>query len=177
MSRWEGEVVRPGNEKLDSRIHITGTNARDQRLQHQITADDLQHKPSQDGHPDLAVLGHEKEDPGENEGRRQLALRHGVALWDVLAGCRIRGASDAAIRDPEPNDLAPILAGAPIRAIFATGKTAAALYHKLIEPVTGRPILPLPSPSPANCAVSLPALIESYRQLLAFLPQGEEETA
>ena len=122
-----------------------------------------------------AVLG--EEDPGENEGRRQLALRHGVALWDVLAGCRIRGASDAAIRDPEPNDLAPILAGAPIRAIFATGKTAAALYHKLIEPVTGRPILPLPSPSPANCAVSLPTLIESYRQLLAFLPQGEEETA
>ncbi|HIV87099.1 MAG TPA: DNA-deoxyinosine glycosylase [Candidatus Pygmaiobacter gallistercoris] len=122
-----------------------------------------------------AVLG--EEDPGENEGCRQLALRHGVALWDVLAGCRIRGASDAAIRDPEPNDLAPILTGAPIRAIFATGKTAAALYHKLIEPVTGRPILPLPSPSPANCAVSLPALIESYRQLLAFLPQGEEETA
>ena len=124
--------------------------------------------------PALAgVLG--EEDSGHSEGRRQRVLRHGIALWDVLASCRIQGASDAAIRDPVPNDLSPILTGAPIGAIFATGKTAAALYHRLIEPVTGRPIQTLPSPSPANCAVSLPALIDSYRQLLAFLPQEKQE--
>ena len=120
-----------------------------------------------------AVLG--EEDPGEPEGRRAMALRRQIALWDVLAGCRIRGASDAAIRDPKPNDLTPILTGAQIEAIFATGQTAAALYRKLVQPVIGRPIIPLPSPSPANCAVSLPRLIESYRILLDFLPRERKE--
>ena len=124
--------------------------------------------------PALAsVLG--ETDPGDADGRRAMALRHGVALWDVLAGCRIRGASDAAIRDPEPNDLTPILAGAPIGAIFATGQTAAALYRWLIEPITRRPIIPLPSPSPAHCAVGLPALIEQDRILLDFLPPAKEK--
>ena len=62
VAGWEGEIIRPGDEKLDSRIHITGTNARDQRLQHQITADNLQHKAGHDCHSDLSVLWHENED-------------------------------------------------------------------------------------------------------------------
>lgn len=119
-----------------------------------------------------AVLG--EEDPRTPEGRRQLALRRQIALWDTLARCRIRGASDAAIRDAEPNDLEPILAGAPIEAIFATGQTAGALYRRLIQPVTGRPITVLPSPSPANCAVSIQRLTERYREALApyLMPAG-----
>ena len=115
--------------------------------------------------PTLAALLGE-EDPGTPEGRRALALRGRVALWDTLASCRIRGASDAAIRDPVANDLSPILAGAPIEAIFATGQTAGRLYRRLIQPVTGRPITVLPSPSPANCAVSAARLIEAYRAAL-----------
>ena len=52
------------------------------------------------------------------ESRRAFALRHHIALWDVIASCDITGASDASIRNAAPNDLAPILRGAPIAHIF-----------------------------------------------------------
>ena len=68
------------------------------------------------------------------ESRRAFALRHHIALWDVIASCDITGASDASIRNAVPNDLAPILRGAPIAHIFATGAKSAQLYRKLIEP-------------------------------------------
>ena len=126
------------------------------------------------GHPQnrfwpalCAALG--ETDPKSAQGRGEIALRRGVALWDVLASCEIVGASDASIREARPNDLAPILTGAPIAAVFTTGKKAAQLYRRLIEPDTGRPATTLPSPSPANCAVRFEALVEAYRQILPFL--------
>ena len=94
--------------------------------------------------------------------RRAFLLRHGVALWDVLAACEIRGSADATIRAAAPNDLGPILAGAPIRAVFANGQTAGKLYRTYLEPLTGRPALVLPSTSPANAAWTLERLIEAW---------------
>ena len=114
-----------------------------------------------------AVLG---EPPPEGiAGRREMCLRRGVALWDVLRTCEIEGAADAAIRSPEPNDLPWLLAQAEIRAIFATGAKAAELYQKLILPQTGRPIVRLPSTSPANAAWTLERLIEKYMVINDFL--------
>ena len=37
--------------------------------------------------------------------KREFLLSHGVALWDVIASCEIRGSSDASIRNAIPNDL------------------------------------------------------------------------
>ena len=59
--------------------------------------------------------------PRTIEGKRDMLLRHHIALWDVLASCEIEGASDASIRDAQPNDLARIFDAADIRAVFATG--------------------------------------------------------
>jgi hypothetical protein len=42
----------------------------------------------------------------------------------VAGRCEINGSADASIRLLAPNDLAPILAGADIRRIFANGSTA-----------------------------------------------------
>ena len=50
--------------------------------------------------------------PTSVEEKRKLALRRGVALWDVIAQCRITGSSDASISDVVPNDLSQILAAA-----------------------------------------------------------------
>ncbi|MBR7184703.1 MAG: DNA-deoxyinosine glycosylase [Clostridia bacterium] len=91
-----------------------------------------------------------------------LCDRH-LALWDVIASCEIEGASDASVRDAVPNDLAPILRGAPISAICTTGGTAHRLYTRLIAPITGRPAIALPSTSPANARMSLDALVDAYR--------------
>lgn len=114
-----------------------------------------------------AVLGEPL--PGTPEGRRALCLRHGVALWDVLASCTIEGASDAAIRDPVPNDIAWLLRQADIRAIFCTGAKAHALYQKLVFPATGLAAVRLPSTSPANAAWTLSRLSEKYNLISEFL--------
>ena len=44
------------------------------------------------------------------DAKKQLILRHGLALWDTLERCTITGASDASIRDVVPNDIAALLA-------------------------------------------------------------------
>lgn len=107
--------------------------------------------------------------PSTKEERAALALRHHVALWDVLKSCQIRGASDSSIANPQPQDLGPILKEAPVRAIFTTGTKAAKLYKKLTEPRTGRPAICLPSPSAANARYSLEDLCQAYSAILPYL--------
>jgi hypoxanthine-DNA glycosylase len=104
--------------------------------------------------------------PVSPEQKRGMVLRHGIALWDVLASCEIQGAADHTIRNPEPNDLSVILEHAPIKTIFTTGKKAEALYRKFCLPVTGIEAISLPSSSPANQGrYPLPALIDAYKCL------------
>ena len=80
-------------------------------------------------------------------------LRRGIALWDVLASCVIRGADDASIREPKPNDIGALLHAAPIRAVFTTGKKAFSLYSKLCLPQTGVQAISLPPPQARRTAV------------------------
>ncbi len=120
--------------------------------------------------PALALLFGEAPPVG-NDARRDFALAHRIALWDVLQSCAIEGASDSSIRNPVPNDIRPLLEKAPIRAVFTTGGTAFRLYRKLVEPVCGRAALLLPSPSAANCRLPLEALAEAYRPILPFLAE------
>ena len=124
------------------------------------------------------VLG--EEFPQTVEERKRFLKRNHIALWDVIESCDITGASDASIRNATPNDLTPLLRDAPIARIFTTGAKSAQLYRRLIEPrlaATGITIgmTPLPSTSPANASMRLPALIEAYR--LAFQSAGALEMA
>ena len=41
--------------------------------------------------------------------RRDFALRHHMALWDVIASCDIEGASAASMRNAVPNDFSGML--------------------------------------------------------------------
>lgn len=113
--------------------------------------------------------------PRTIEEKRDMLLRHHVALWDVLASCEIEGASDASIRDAQPNDLARIFDAADIRAVFATGTKAGELYRKLIEPTLGVPCTTLPSTSPANAKMKLADLVDAYgKALLPLLGETEK---
>ncbi len=112
------------------------------------------------GHPQnrfwplLAALTGEPVPAREDiEAKRQIILRHGLALWDTLERCTITGASDASIRDAVPNDITALLAGAPIQKVFCNGATAYRLYCRYMQPVCGLPAVRLPSTSPANAAV------------------------
>lgn len=116
----------------------------------------------------LAALWGE-ETPAGTQERLAFARRHHIALWDVLRACSIEGADDGSIRQPEVNDLRQVLDRADIRAIFTTGTKAAALYRRYCLPVTGRPAIPLPSTSPANCRATLDELTQAYRAILAYI--------
>ncbi|MGN0071132.1 MAG: DNA-deoxyinosine glycosylase [Atopobiaceae bacterium] len=100
--------------------------------------------------------------PLENDERIAFCSRHHIALWDVIHRCRIRGASDASITDVEPNDIAGLLAGTKICAVFTTGTRAHALYRRYMEKKTGMPAAALPSTSPANARMRLPDLLSAY---------------
>lgn len=116
----------------------------------------------------LAALWGE-ETPAGTQERLAFARRHHIALWDVLRACSIEGADDGSIRQPEVNDLRRVLDRADIRAIFTTGAKAAALYRRYCLPATGRPAIPLPSTSPANCRATLDELTQAYRAILTYI--------
>lgn len=108
--------------------------------------------------------------PATVQARKAFALRHQLALWDVLRCCRIRGADDQSIQSPVPNDLSVILDYSPIERILTTGQKAAVLYRKHCLSQTGMEAIPLPSTSSANCRYyTLEKLVQIYRKHLLFL--------
>lgn len=68
--------------------------------------------------------------PQTMEEKKQLLLKHGIALWDVIASCEITGSSDSSIRNVKVNDLSKILKEADIRQIFVNGRTAEKYFEK-----------------------------------------------
>lgn len=123
------------------------------------------------GHPQnrfwrvlAAVLG--EETPQTAAEKKSLLLRHGVALWDVIASCDIAGSSDASITNVVPNDLSRILDAAPVRRIFCNGGTAYRFYRRYDEAAWGKAEA-LPSTSPANARTGVQALTERWRAALA----------
>ena len=123
------------------------------------------------GHPQnrfwrvlAAVLGEEA--PQTAAEKKSLLLRHGVALWDVIASCDIVGSSDASIRNVRPADIGRVTGVAPIERVVCNGAAAGRLYRRHLEPVTGLPATVLPSTSPANAAWSLDRLIGRWSQEL-----------
>ncbi len=104
--------------------------------------------------------------PETAEDKRAFLLKNGIALWDVLASCEIKGSSDASIREEVPNDVGKLLERAPIERIFVNGKTAEKYYKKHLEKPLGRACRVLPSTSPANAAMSLDRLINAWREIL-----------
>ena len=101
--------------------------------------------------------------------KKMLLLDNKIAVWDVLAGCEIRGAEDSSIRNPIPNDMNLILEHSDIQAIFTTGTKAARLYKKYCYPQTGIQAISLPSTSPANCRMSYEELYDAYAVIKKYL--------
>jgi double-stranded uracil-DNA glycosylase len=103
--------------------------------------------------------------PQTIQDKQAMLLKHGVALWDVLASCDINGSADGSIRNATPNDIGQLLHDAPITRVFANGQTAATLYRKYVEPACGMPIVTLPSTSPANARWTVEALTQAWLPL------------
>ena len=100
--------------------------------------------------------------PETIDEKKLFLKRHSIALWDVVSSCDIVGASDSSIFGVIPNDISAAICGTDIKRIFVTGKTAGKLLKKYVG-IEGEE---LPSPSPANCAVSFEKLVETYEKIL-----------
>lgn len=119
------------------------------------------------GHPQnrfwkvIAVLCEESV-PQSILEKKELLLRHHIAIWDVIAECDIHGSSDSSIKNVVPTDLSVILRNAPVEWIYANGTKAYDLYMKYSYPVLGMEMIKLPSTSPANAAFGMERLIEEW---------------
>lgn len=119
------------------------------------------------GHPQnrfwrvLAEIYHEPL-PLTIEAKRALVLRHGLALWDVIASCDITGSSDASVKNAVPVDIARVMQIADICTVICNGVLSGKLYARYLQPTTGIEALVLPSTSPANAAWTLPRLAAAW---------------
>ena len=105
----------------------------------------------------------ENEVPDTVPQKKELLLRSGIAVWDVIGSCDIEGSSDSSIRNVMVNDITEILETADIKEIYLNGRTAYRYYQKYMYPMIGRNGICLPSTSPANAAWNLDRLIEEWK--------------
>ena len=110
--------------------------------------------------------------PQTIDEKKTMLLPHGLALWDVIESCDIRGSSDSSIKNAVPADISRILKTADIHTIITNGGTAFKLYGRYCEPLTGRPAILCPSTSPANAAFSLERLTESWEPVIKPVISG-----
>ena len=99
------------------------------------------------------------------EEKKNLILRHNLALWDSIKSCTITGSSDSSVKDVVPNDLAEILDNSKVDKIFCNGALSHKIYMKYIYPTTKIEATKLPSTSPANAAFSLERLIKEWSKI------------
>lgn len=103
------------------------------------------------------------------EEKRALLLEHGIALWDVIAECDIRGSSDTSIANVAPVEIERILTVAPICHVVCNGGTAGRLYAKHLQGRVGLSAVILPSTSPANASWTLERLKQRWCEVLASM--------
>ena len=108
-----------------------------------------------------SILGEEL--PSTTEDKKQLLLKNGIALWDVISSCEIVGSSDSSVTNVTANDISEILRTADIGKVYVNGKCAEKYYNKYIYHQSGIDCITLPSTSPANAAYSLEKLCEKWK--------------
>ena len=107
-----------------------------------------------------AVLG--ETEPKSIAEKRAMLLKHGIALWDVIASCEIHGSADSTITNAVPNDLTVLFETCKSLRVYTNGKTADAYYRKYQLPLHGKTALCLPSTSPAYAAWSVQKLCDAW---------------
>ena len=82
------------------------------------------------------------------EEKKQLCLNNGIALWDIVDSCQIKGSMDADIANYRLVDLSVVLDAAKITKILCNGQKA---YELTTAAYKGDlPVYKMPSTSPAN---------------------------
>ena len=81
--------------------------------------------------------------------KKAMLAAHGIALWDVVTECEIKGSEDTSIRDYTVADVPSLVRSCGIQRIFVNGKRALGILldsYPALSPM----VMCLPSTSPAN---------------------------
>lgn len=98
------------------------------------------------------------------EQRKNLVLKHHIAIWDVLQACLRNGSLDSAIEQEVPNDLKKFLETHPhIEYIVFNGQKAAKYFKQYVTISNKYKLVTLPSTSPANAGVSWEQKIKEWQ--------------
>lgn len=100
--------------------------------------------------------------PETTSEKKEMLLSCGIALWDVIQECDIKGSSDASIKNVVPAQVGFITRTAPIKRVICNGATAGRLYKKYLLYKVGIEAEVLPSTSPANAAWGFDRLSERW---------------
>ncbi|HEY8403351.1 MAG TPA: DNA-deoxyinosine glycosylase [Flavobacteriales bacterium] len=103
------------------------------------------------------------------EERKQMLLRHRIALWDVCHNCVRKGSLDSDIKLEVPNKIDALIEKHPsIQTIAFNGKKAEALYKKHFDRLEHLLYLSLPSTSPANASISMNRKLAAWSRLASL---------
>lgn len=94
--------------------------------------------------------------------KKELLLKHHIALHDVIGHCRIIGSSDAKISDVKPSKIREIFEIANIRKVLCNGAKAYQEYVRFFSDIN-IPVVQVPSTSPANAKMRLDDLIIAWK--------------
>ncbi len=92
--------------------------------------------------------------PADYQEKKELLLRNGIALWDVLASCHRDGSGDGEICKPKANDIAGLFAeSSGIKKVLLNGGFAARHWEKHCAGIK-IPYVRMPSTSPAHARMT-----------------------
>ena len=108
--------------------------------------------------------------PTSLEGKKELLVKHHIALYDVIYSCDISNSEDSSIKNVTPIDIRLLLSRYPnIKTIILNGNKAKELFNRyLLKDIDTQniKIYYAPSTSPANAKMSLDVLVEIYKQFI-----------
>lgn len=113
-----------------------------------------------------AVYGTQETNLHTIEEKKKFLKENGIALWDVIGSCDIKGSSDSSIKNIQVNDIDGILRKAHIQKIILNGGKAYELFEKYCYREGMPDAVKLPSTSPANAAWDLNRLVEVWEREL-----------
>ncbi len=111
-----------------------------------------------------ACLG--EECPDSIEGKKDMCLRQGIALYDSIESCDIEGSSDASISNVEPANLDVFFQTGKIETVIFNGKASQHWFYAYQKEKEGVNYIVMPSTSAANAACSLEKLISKWGEAI-----------
>ena len=99
--------------------------------------------------------------------KKELLLKNGIGIWDIVQQAKRNGSLDTSIKNEEPNDLNTFIENHKLlKVIGFNGKKSEALFNKYFERKKDFMYISLPSSSPTNAAINFENICKVWQQII-----------